>query len=89
MRKTAVTRLDRIIKVDSQKLKPQAQAAFADFAAVLSLVPDLDRWPPSEKDALRDIIIAKAGRTELRYQSLLEAHDRLRKAILNLGSRPW
>ncbi|HZE24025.1 MAG TPA: hypothetical protein VE054_08530 [Blattabacteriaceae bacterium] len=89
MRKAAVERLDRIIKVDSQKLKPQAQAAFADFVAVLSLVPDLDRWPPDEKDALREIISAKAGRTELRYQSLLAAHDRLRKAILNLGSRPW
>jgi len=89
MRKAAVERLDRIIKVDSQKLKPQAQAAFADFATVLSLVPDLDRWSSKDKDTLRDIISAKAGRTELRYQSLLAAHDRLRKAILNLGSRPW
>ncbi|MFL6390198.1 MAG: hypothetical protein ACJ71U_22175 [Terriglobales bacterium] len=86
MRKAAVERLDRIIKVDSQKLKPQAQAVFADFAAVLSLVPDLDRWSSKDKDTLRDIIVAKAATNELRYQRLLQNHARLRAAILTLAS---
>jgi hypothetical protein len=86
MRKAAVAQLARIIKVDPKKLKPQAQAAFADFATVLSLVPDLDRWSWDDKDALRQIIAAKAGRTELRYLRLLQKHPRLRAAILKLGS---
>jgi hypothetical protein len=86
MRDAAVERLARAIKVDPKKLKPQAQAAFADFAAVLSLVPDLDRWSPGEKGALREIIIAKAATNELRYQRLLQNHDLLRAAVLNLGS---
>jgi hypothetical protein len=86
MRKAAVERLARIIKADTQKLKGQAQAAFADFATALSLVPDLDRWPSEDKGALRKIIAAKAGRTELRYIRLLHQHPRLCAAILKLGS---
>src|SRR5579864_4648927 len=86
LRRAAVAKLARILKANPQKLKPQAQAAFADFATVLSLVTDLDRWSSDEKDALREIIAAKAGRTELRYQRLLQKHQRLRAAILKLGS---
>ncbi len=86
MRKAAVARLARIVKVDPKKLKSQKQIAFADFATVLSLVPDLNSWSSEEKDAVLDIIAAKAGRTELRYQQLLQKHPRLRAAILKLGS---
>jgi hypothetical protein len=87
MRKAAVAWLARVIKVNPQKLKAQAQVAFADFATVLSLVPDVSRWSSDDKDALREIIAAKAGRTELRYQRLLQSHPRLRAAILRLGSQ--
>jgi hypothetical protein len=86
MRKTAVARLARIIKVDPKKLKAPEQIAFADFATVLRLVPDLDGWSSDDKAALRQIITAKAGRTELRYQQLLQKHPRLGAAILKLGS---
>jgi hypothetical protein len=86
MRKAAVARLARIVKIDIQKLKPQAQPAFADFAAVLSLVPELELWSSDENDALREIIAAKAATNELRYQRLLQKHARLRAAILKLGS---
>ena len=85
VRKAAVAKLVRIIKMDPQKLKPQAQTAFADFSTVLSLVPDLSRWPSVDKDALRDVIVAKAGRIEVPYLRLLRKHDRLRGAILKLG----
>ena len=50
MRKAAVARLARIINVDPQKLKPQTQAAFDDFASALSVVSDLDRWPSEDKN---------------------------------------
>jgi hypothetical protein len=86
MRKAAVARLARIIKVDPKKLNAQAQIAVADFATVLGLVPDLGGWSLDDKDALREIIAAKAGRTELRYMHLLQKHSRLRAAILKLGS---
>jgi hypothetical protein len=87
MRKAAVTRLARIIKVDTQKLKSEARVAFADFATVLSLIPNLAGWSAEDKDSLRNIIVAKAGRAEMRYLHLLQTHSRLRAAILRLGSQ--
>ena len=86
MRKAAVARLGGNLNTNPSKLKAQEQAAFADFAMVLSLVPDLARWSSEEKAALRAIIAAKAGRSEQRYMRLLQKHARLRAAILNLGS---
>jgi len=86
MRKAAVAKLARIVKMDPRKLKPQTQVAFEDFATVLGLVPELDRWSSDEKDALREIITTKVGLTEFRYLQLLNRHNRLRKVVRNLGS---
>jgi hypothetical protein len=87
MRKAAVARLSLAIKVDPSKLKPQEQVAFEDFATALSLTPDFSRWASDDKDTLRQIIAAKSAKTELRYQRLLISDNKLRKAILSLGSR--
>jgi hypothetical protein len=87
MRRVAVTQLGRLLGVSPQKLKAREQSTFADIATVLSLVPDLSRWLPAQKAALRQIISAKAGQTEQRYQDLLLKHERLRSAILKLGSQ--
>ncbi|MGZ4877405.1 MAG: hypothetical protein ACXVIO_04395, partial [Candidatus Angelobacter sp.] len=87
MRKAAVAQLARTIKVDPKKLRAHARAVLEDFATALSLVPDLSGWSSDDKDALRDIIAAKAGRTELRYLRLLQTHPRLRAAILRMGSQ--
>jgi hypothetical protein len=86
MRKAAVAQLVRNLDLNPKKLKAQEQAPFADFATVLSLVPDLARWSSEEKAALRTIIAAKGGRSEQPYMRLLQRHDRLRAAILRLGS---
>jgi hypothetical protein len=86
MSKAAVARLARQLNVNPYKLKAREQSAFADFAIVLSLVPDLARWSSAEKLSLRSIIAAKAARTEQRYMRLLQKHARLRAAILKLGS---
>src|SRR5579864_5596569 len=86
MRKGAIAQLARNLNLNLQRLKAQEHTAFADFATVLSLVPDLARWSAEEKAALRTIIAAKAGQTEQRYMRLLQKHTRLRTAILKLGS---
>ena len=86
MRKAAAAQLAHNLNANPSKLKAQEQAAFADFATVLSLVPDLARWSSEEKAALRTIIAAKAGKTEQRYARLLQKHARLRAAIVGLGS---
>ncbi len=85
MRRDAVAWLGRQLKMSPSRLSRAAQPAFADFAAILLLMPDLPRWTAEEKSALGEIIAAKAGRTELRYLRLLQKHPRLRAAILKLG----
>ena len=88
MRKASVAQLGRHLGVVPGRLRPKQQRAFADFALVfgLGLVPDLARWPADEKRALREIIAAKAGPTELHYQRVMLNHARLRQAILRMGS---
>lgn len=85
-RKAAMEKLARNLSLSLGKIKKDEQAAFADFAMVMSLVPDFSRWPAEEKTALRKIIAAKARGTEQRYQQLLLKHGKLRRAILKLGS---
>jgi hypothetical protein len=86
MRKVTSTQLARQLNIDPLKIRQHEQTAFADFAMVLSLVPDFARWSAEEKTAVRAIIVAKAGATEQRYQRLLGKHTRLRRAIIKVGS---
>jgi hypothetical protein len=86
MREATCRKLARQLKVNLLELKEHEQTAFADFAMVLSLVPDFARWSREEKAAVRAILAAKAGATEQSYQRLLGKHARLRKAIIKIGS---
>ncbi|HEY2364471.1 MAG TPA: hypothetical protein VGK36_25370 [Candidatus Angelobacter sp.] len=86
MRKIAVAQLSGLLNVNPHQLKPHEQSALTDFATVLSLISDLSRWSAEEKAGLRAIIAAKSARTELRYQQLLVSHQRLRRAIQQVGS---
>jgi hypothetical protein len=57
-----------------------------DFAFVLALIPELDRWSDQDKNALRRILQARMGVEEVSYLRLLQQHARLRKALIKLGS---
>jgi hypothetical protein len=87
MREATVAQTARHLGIVPRRLQPNASKAMSDYAMVLSLVTDLPHWSSDEKDALRTIIVAKAGKTEQRYQQLLLKHKRLRRVILKLGSR--
>jgi hypothetical protein len=86
MRHATTRELARQLRVNPLRLKAHEQQAFADFAVVLDLVPDLARWSAEEKAALQSVIAAKSRGTEQRYQRLLAKHPRLRKAIIKIGS---
>jgi len=60
-------------------------SAFRDFAAALSVVPDLREWSDAEKRTLGRVIQAKAGLDESTYLKLMQKHTRLRRALINLG----
>jgi hypothetical protein len=63
--------------------------AFPELALVLDLVTDPPRWNRGERDALVEIVGAKAGREEIRYLRLLQRHERLRRALIRLGSAEY
>jgi hypothetical protein len=56
------------------------------FAAVLSLIPDLKRWSDAEKTLLSRIVRAKTCAEETTYLKLMRRHKRLRAEIIKLGS---
>jgi len=60
--------------------------AFTDLALVLDLIAGLPAWTPGEREALAEIARAKTGREEIRYLRLLQRHERLRRALIRLGS---
>jgi len=72
--------------VSVDRWKKSERRAFSNWALVLALIPDLERWSAPEKRAAAAIIRAKAGPDEARYLRLLQAHPRLRQAVLELGS---
>jgi hypothetical protein len=65
--------------------KGSERTAFENFAMVAALIPGLKLWSSSEKRGLLEIIRAKSGADEVRYLSLLQRHDRLRREMRRLG----
>jgi hypothetical protein len=63
------------------------RAAAKGLALVVSLIPDLARWPAADQTALDRIVKAKSAPEETRYLRLMQKHRRLRAALIELGSR--
>jgi len=76
------------LSVDPAQWSSAEQTAFGNFALVLSLMPELLRWTREEKQALLDVIRAKAASEETGYLRLLQKHSRLRETVVRLGSAP-
>ena len=88
IRADAVSNIGRVLDIDisTVELSEVEQSVFSDFAVVLHLIPDLERWTLSEKDALAQIIQAKTGASETLYLKLMQKHKRLRSELIKLGS---
>ena len=86
MRQAAVASLARELGTDLRKWSPLGQTAFADFAVVLALVPEVKGWSRREKEQLAEIIRAKMGASEAEYLRLTQGHGRLKQVMLQLGS---
>ena len=75
-----------LLGVNPDRWNPHERRAFSNWALVLALIPELERWSAAEKRAVAAIIRAKAGPDEIGYLRQLQAHPRLRQAVLALGS---
>jgi hypothetical protein len=86
MRDHSRRELERLLGVSSSSWALLERAAFDNFALVLAQVPELRAWKQDEKEDLVRIIRAKAKPDEMLYLHLTQRHDRLREALLKLGS---
>jgi len=77
MRRVSVKRVSRALGADVD----------GSLTLALSLIDGLDQWTPAEKRLVVGIIRAKAGGEESRCLRLMQNHPRLRKALLEIGSR--
>ena len=87
-RRVAGAWLSRVLGVSTASWSPLQRVNFENFAVVLSLVPSLSLWTEKEKRALLRIIRAKSAANEMLYLRLSQEHQRLREALLKLGSTP-
>ncbi len=85
MRKETVGAVARVLNVSAGRWHDAAQN---DFPVALALIPHLNKWTRVEKQALVEIVDAKSSADEAEYLKLMQRHDRLRKAIIQLGSSP-
>ncbi|MFZ0912328.1 MAG: hypothetical protein WAN09_03465 [Candidatus Korobacteraceae bacterium] len=86
LRRAATEALSQDLHVDIRRWNPLEQAAFENFASVLSLAPELRQWTNLQKQALVDIIRAKVSADESKYLRLLQQHRGLKEIVLRLGS---
>ncbi len=86
MRSTLVTRISKTLGISARNWSTWELLSLTEFAPVLALIPDLNDWSKEEKQALVEIIRAKAGVDERRYLRLMQRHERFRRAVLKLGS---
>jgi hypothetical protein len=86
LRQIAVKDCERTLAVNITSWSPEQQTVFGDFSPLLYQISDLNDWTRSEKDKLVGVIKAKAAANETSYLKLMQKHDRLRRAIISLGS---
>jgi len=82
----AVAKLAKTLRTRIPPEGTPAHEAFSDLALVAWLIPEIASWTAKERDLLRQIISAKAGRDEMTYLHLLQKHGSLRREMLRLGS---
>ena len=87
MLRATIAIVSKTLAINVASFRPLERTAFENLALILALVPDLSRWTKEEKAAVLPIVRAKVAATEQRYMKLLKQHQRLRRAILRLGSK--
>ncbi len=86
MRSSTTAWLAECLHADLRVWKPEERAAFSSFAYALSMLPEIDGWNAAEKQAVVDVIRAKAAPEEIPYLRQLQQHDALKEALVRLGS---
>jgi hypothetical protein len=86
IRRESARTVARLLGVNPSSWNTLERTSFENFALVLARVPGLSTWTRAEKDALVAVIRAKPKPDEMRYLYLTQQHEKLRDALLRLGS---
>jgi hypothetical protein len=86
-RSRSTKQVERSLGLDTSEWNNDERKALEGLSLVLALIPDLPRWSDEEKGAVARITRAKSGSDETRYLRLMQKHSRLRRAIIELGSK--
>ncbi len=86
MRDHAMRTLENALGLRTSSWNPLDKIAFENLALVLAEKPGLHKWNQEEKEELVYLIRAKANPDERLYLHRTQSHDRLREALLKLGS---
>lgn len=87
MRGASIERMARALGIHMRDWSEAELSTLSDFALVLDLIPNLNRWSDSERQALVQIIHSKAAADESRYLKLMQRHVRFRAEMIKLGSQ--
>jgi hypothetical protein len=69
------------------RFTPGEKLAWGRWAPLVLILPGLGKWSRAEKQALAGVIRAKGGRRESEFTSKFDAHGKLRRALLRLGTK--
>jgi hypothetical protein len=86
IRQESARSVARILGIKPDSWSALEKASFENLALVLALIPDLSSWMREQKDALVEIMRTKAKPDEMTYLHLTQRHEKLRDALLKLGS---
>jgi hypothetical protein len=87
IREASAAAINRSLRAQPGRWNPLEHQAFENWALVLTMIPNLSEWTPSEKRDLVKILRAKSSRNEMTYLRLTQKHLRLRRELLRLGNR--
>ena len=86
MQEATVSLVRRQLDFEMSRPKMEEQHCFRNWAPVLALIPDLERWTNEDKAGIREIVKAGASLDEMQYLRLTQNHSTLRRELLRLGS---
>jgi hypothetical protein len=87
IRHASTAALTRALNLNPVPWTPAQKQALENWSLVLSLILDLRRWTPAEKNQLIKIIRAKSAPNEMPYLRQTQRHLLLRAELLRLGSK--
>jgi hypothetical protein len=76
--------LAQVASRELRRATPAELRAWANWAPIVSLMPDLEQWTEEEKVDLMKVILAKAGRRDTDYLRLFDRHPKLADALREL-----